>query len=203
VPAVTQKSVEWALPTPERGLLAWVASLSFLLIFAIGVLDVAAGPELTWSPLYLVAIIVGTWRGGPWIGLATAIVGTFTGLMADLLLSEPYLHLANDYTSVWIPYCNAAARALVFLGATMTVSKLQALLRDRDRVARELTTALDQVRTLELLLSVCAWCRRIRDEGDANEWKTIERYIAEHTDSKFTHGMCPDCYERVCREEGL
>jgi hypothetical protein len=184
-------------------MLALLASVSLLLVFAIGVLDVVSGPEIVLAPLYLGAIIIGTWRGGPWIGLATAIASTLTGLVADLLLSQPYLHLEHSYTSTWIPFCNAAARALMFLAATVTVSRLQAILHDRDHVARELKSALDQVRTLESLLSMCAWCRRIRDEGDANGWTTIERYIAQHTDSKFTHGMCPDCFEKVWREEGL
>jgi K+-sensing histidine kinase KdpD len=184
-------------------MLSLLASLSLLLVFAIGVLDVVSGTELVLSPLYLLAVILATWRGGPWIGLATAIASVLTGLLGDLLLSEPYLHLANSYTSAGIPFWNAATRTLVLLTTTMTVSKLQALLRDRDHVARELKCALGQVRTLESLLSVCAWCKRIRDGSDANAWKPIECYIAEHTDSKFTHGMCPECYERVWREEGL
>jgi K+-sensing histidine kinase KdpD len=199
----TQDSVDWALPTPERGVLVLFASASLLLVAAIGVLDVVSGIELTLSPLYLLAVIIGAWRGGPWIGIMTAIASALTGLLADMLLSEPYLHLENDYSSAWIPVCNAIARGVVLVAATATVTKLQTLLRDRDGAAREHKRALEQIRTLESLLPVCAWCKRIRDVRADNEWKTIEHYIAEHTDSKFTHGMCPECCERVWREEGL
>lgn len=199
----TRDSIEWALPAREWKELLLYASLSLVLVAAIGVLDVASGTELSLSSLYLVAVILGTWRGGPQIGLMTAIASALTGLVADLLLSNPYLHLDNGYTSAWIPYSNAVARALVLLAATVTLSKLQALLRDRDSAVRELERTLGPVRTLESLLPVCAWCKRIRDERAADEWKTIERYIAEHTDSTFTHGMCPDCFEQVWREEGL
>lgn len=200
----TPASVEWALPTRERGMLLWSGSLSLLLVASIGVLDVVSGTELEVSELYLLAVILGTWRGGPWIGLMTAIASALTGLAADLLLSEPYLHiLENSYTSSWIPFSNAIARALVLLAATATVSKLQALLHDRDHAVHELTRALGQIRTLKSLLPVCAWCKRIRDASAADEYKSIERYIAEHTDTRFTHGMCPECYERVWQEEGL
>jgi hypothetical protein len=196
-----QGSVEWALPAPGQGAVLLFASL--LLIAGIGVVDVMSGNEIFLSPLYLVAVIIGTWRGGFRIGLGLAITSALTGLVADLLLSEPYLHLENSYTSAWIPCWNAVERALVLLAAVLSVSKLQSLLRARDQAVRELEHAFGQIRTLESMLPVCAWCRRIRDESDANSWKSMEHYLAEHTDTKFNHGMCPDCFERVWEEEGL
>lgn len=201
---VSAESVKWALPAEDRGSLLLIWSLSLLLVGAIGLLDTASGIELTLSPLYLLAAIIGTWGGGRWVGFGTALASALVGFVSDLLLSEPYLHLLeNSFTSLWIPACNAFARSLVLVSAVVAVSKLQALLRDRDAVARELEQALGQIRKLELLLPVCAWCKRIRDERDNDAWKPIERYIVEHTDTKFTHGMCPECCERVWREEGL
>jgi hypothetical protein len=196
-------SVDWALPTHERRVLVVFASASLLLVAAIGVLDVVSGTELSLSPLYLLAVIIGAWRGGPWVGIITAIASALTGMLADVLLSGPYLHLENNYSSFWIPISNAMARMLVLLTATAAVTKLQMLLRDRDCAVRELKDALGQIRTLQALLPVCAWCKRIRDASAGDEWKSIEHYIAEHTDSKFTHGMCPECFDRVWQEEGL
>jgi hypothetical protein len=54
-----------------------------------------------------------------------------------------------------------------------------------------LQKALAEVRTLRGLLSICAWCKRIRDEQQA--WQSVEAYVQSHTDAAFTHGMCPDC----------
>jgi len=28
----------------------------------------------------------------------------------------------------------------------------------------------------------------------------LEAYIAEHTNAEFTHGICPECYEKVKKE---
>jgi hypothetical protein len=89
MPLSTQDSVDWALPTRERGILLWSASASLLLVAAVGVLDVVSGTELILSPLYLLAVIIGTWRGGLRIGIVTAIASALTGSMAELLLSEP------------------------------------------------------------------------------------------------------------------
>jgi PAS domain S-box-containing protein len=41
------------------------------------------------------------------------------------------------------------------------------------------------------LVPICAWCRKVRD-GDGR-WTTFEAWVHEHSDAKFTHGMCPDC----------
>jgi hypothetical protein len=48
-----------------------------------------------------------------------------------------------------------------------------------------------RVNQLEMLLPICAHCRRIRDKK--NEWHNIETYIEQQTSSQFSHGICPDC----------
>ncbi|MBN1578945.1 MAG: response regulator [Chitinispirillaceae bacterium] len=57
----------------------------------------------------------------------------------------------------------------------------------------ELKRAREEIKTLRGLLPTCAWCRRIRNE--AGEWESIEKYVQEHTEADFSHGMCPDCLE--------
>jgi PAS domain S-box-containing protein len=63
---------------------------------------------------------------------------------------------------------------------------------EREQLVRELQAALAEVRTLQAILPICSYCRRIRD--DANYWHSVETYIAEHTDTRFSHGICPSCY---------
>jgi len=58
---------------------------------------------------------------------------------------------------------------------------------------RDLSDALSQVRELNKLLPICSYCKKIRDDTDY--WQSVEGYIGQHTDSKFTHGICPACYE--------
>jgi PAS domain S-box-containing protein len=48
---------------------------------------------------------------------------------------------------------------------------------------------------LETLLPVCSWCRRVRDED--GEWEPLEAYLESVSDSRVTHGMCPDCEARL------
>jgi PAS domain S-box-containing protein len=53
----------------------------------------------------------------------------------------------------------------------------------------------ERLRQLERLLPICAWCNRIRDEGD--EWQQVETYIHQHAGYDFTHSICPDCEHRM------
>jgi PleD family two-component response regulator len=67
--------------------------------------------------------------------------------------------------------------------------------RERERLITELRAALEHVRTLEGLLPICAWCKKIRD--DKGYWTGVEKYLVQRTSAQFTHGICPDCAARV------
>jgi PleD family two-component response regulator len=61
-------------------------------------------------------------------------------------------------------------------------------LQERGQQLRE---ALANVKTLKSLLPICAHCKQVRD--DQGYWQQIETYIHKHTDTMFSHGICPDC----------
>lgn len=87
----------------------------------------------------------------------------------------------------------AAAEAGVddFLTKPLDLTQLWTRLRVAERILRYTT----QVRQLEELLPICAYCKKIRD--DQNYWQQMESYINERTGSDFSHSICPDCYQRV------
>jgi AmiR/NasT family two-component response regulator len=66
------------------------------------------------------------------------------------------------------------------------------------RANRELKRALDEVKTLEGLLPICAHCKSIRN--DQGFWLRVEDYIEKHSAATFTHGLCPDCMEVMMAE---
>jgi len=51
---------------------------------------------------------------------------------------------------------------------------------------------LQRLQVLEGLLPVCAFCKKIRVEGN---WVPIEHYIQDHSAAEFTHTYCPKCVE--------
>jgi DNA-binding response OmpR family regulator len=64
-------------------------------------------------------------------------------------------------------------------------------IRMRLRVAERILRFTTEIRQLQDLIPICAYCRKIRNDDDY--WQLAETYISEQTGSNFTHGMCPDC----------
>jgi hypothetical protein len=101
--------------------------------------------------------------------------------------------LAHFYETVWF----YAAVVLVLVAATVSAFRLR--VRRHVRAERELqqcvTAARAQVKTLSGMLPLCAWCKKVRD--DSGYWNQIEVYVSQHTQAEFSHGICPDCREKM------
>jgi PAS domain S-box len=69
---------------------------------------------------------------------------------------------------------------------------------EREALINALTTALTDVKTLSGLLPICSSCKKIRD--DSGYWRTLERYISDHSEAQFSHGLCDDCLHKLYPE---
>jgi PAS domain S-box-containing protein len=69
---------------------------------------------------------------------------------------------------------------------------------ERESVIAQLQKALAEVKTLRGFLPICASCKKIRD--DTGYWNQIESYISTHSDARFSHGVCPECAQRLYPE---
>src|SRR4051794_2286594 len=68
----------------------------------------------------------------------------------------------------------------------------------RLRVARRILGFTKEIGQLKELIPICAYCRQVRE--DDHYWSNIEQYIQAHTSSRFSHGICPQCYATVMRD---
>lgn len=94
---------------------------------------------------------------------------------------------ANDYITK--PFNANELRARIQVGKR--VIDLQTALSDR---VKELQETLDHVQTLQGILPVCMHCHKIRDDQEA--WLRLEKYLMEHANVQFSHGICPDCMKK-------
>jgi len=62
-----------------------------------------------------------------------------------------------------------------------------------------LQKAMSEIQTLQGILPICANCKKIRD--DKGYWSQIEGYIQNHSQAKFSHGMCPECSDKLYGKE--
>jgi CheY-like chemotaxis protein len=99
---------------------------------------------------------------------------------------------ANDYVTK--PANEDELVARVNVGAR--VVELQIALADR---VRHLEEALANVKALQTLLPMCAYCKAIRN--DQNYWEKVETYFHEHSGVSFSHSYCPNCYDRFVKPQ--
>jgi PAS domain S-box-containing protein len=102
-------------------------------------------------------------------------------------------YLCKDGSYKWFLW-NAASDAegrMIYSVARDITAKKQAE-EERDELVRKLQAALAEVKTLQGILPICSYCKKVRD--DENYWQTVESYIARRTDAQFSHSICPACY---------
>ena len=69
---------------------------------------------------------------------------------------------------------------------------------EREKFVRELQDALARVSQLSGLLPICASCKKVRE--DSGYWTQIEAYVQDHSEAEFSHGICPECEEKLYPE---
>lgn len=84
----------------------------------------------------------------------------------------------------------------------MAIDVTRSLDRERRRqdLVEDLQHQLAEIKTLKGLLPICAVCHKIRD--DEGYWNRLEGYIQEHTDARFSHGLCPQCLQEQYLDDG-
>jgi PAS domain S-box-containing protein len=78
------------------------------------------------------------------------------------------------------------------------ISERERVRKERENLIAELQEALVKVKALKGLLPICAWCKKIRN--DQGYWQQIEAYIRDHSEADFSHGICPECAQKIRAE---
>jgi len=81
----------------------------------------------------------------------------------------------------------------------LTKSMDRFLLRTRLHVAERILGFTREIGELKTLMPICSYCKKIRK--DEKYWEQIEAYFQREAGTKFSHGICPDCFEKHVRPE--
>lgn len=72
--------------------------------------------------------------------------------------------------------------------------------RQLEEKVMQLERALTAVKRLEGVIPICGVCKKIRN--DKESWQQLEQFISEHSQALFSHGLCPECYEKQMQALG-
>jgi len=117
-----------------------------------------------------------TYSGRRVAGLSLIAWGLYTIVFAFLRLNV-VLNLAFGFL---VGFQMLAAMGMV----AMLIDKM------RQRVEEDE----ERIKKLEGLLPICSYCKKIRDKDDT--WYPLEHFIEDHSKAEFSHGICPDCFEK-------
>jgi len=142
------------------------------------------------------------------------------GLLAGYFLFHPFVMVVSSYMfSLSHPTDESTGAALIYaisgsFSASMLPWSLSFALcggivgffygkskqanEVKAELIHDLQHALSEVKTLSGLLPICSSCKKIRD--DKGYWNQIEAYIRAHSNADFTHGICPQCAQRLYPE---
>jgi PAS domain S-box-containing protein len=118
--------------------------------------------------------------------------------MGSRFSSYDEMFIRKDGTSLPVSVISAPLMENGGITASVTafqdISSIKRAEQEREKLIAELQKALTEIKTLHGILPICSNCKKIRD--DKGSWRQLEEYISEHTDSKFSHGLCSDCAQK-------
>ena len=161
-----------------------------LSVVVLGFVDYVTGYEFGFFLFYFLPIVIAAWKVGPTSSYLISILSSIVWFLSDIS--------SHPYSSVLFAFWNTIMLLLCFLIIAYSTFKIQFLLQEKNDTSQP---RLSQVKTLSGLIPICASCKKIRD--DKGDWQRIEEYIEERTNAQFTHGLCPDCFDKLLQEAGV
>jgi PAS domain S-box-containing protein len=94
-----------------------------------------------------------------------------------------------------LPFRNEQNQIIGLIGIGRDITERKIAEVERERLIKELQDADADIKILSGLVPICSNCKKIRD--DKGFWTQLEGYIQERSNAQFTHGMCPDCMQKL------
>jgi hypothetical protein len=161
----------WLLPLGRLPPWWWMGIAGLLLW-----IDYVTGPHTQFPVVYMIPVSLAAWYSGLWPALALAV-------------AMPLVHVAFLVTLWKQPgplfplLALTAIRGVVIIAVALWFVRLS----DHERALHR------HVRTLEGLLPICSFCKKIRNE--TGEWERLERFVSQRSEARFSHGFCPSCWK--------
>jgi len=96
------------------------------------------------------------------------------------------------------PVFDEHGKIIAIRSTVQNINDLKLIEDEREKLLNELISAKEKIKILKGLIPICASCKKIRN--DDGYWNEVEKYMSEHSEAVFSHGICPDCMEELYPE---
>lgn len=172
----------------------FIASL-WLTVFGSSVwLDYLIGSMIHVHVLFIIPVLIAAHKSGRIWGFSFAVA---MPVAHGLILIHESAAINLPQVCAGMATHVATLALLAELVHRVTVQKRE-LLAQKLALADALDEARHSIKILRGMLPICAGCKSIRE--DNGYWKRIEDYLQVHSELEFSHGICPDCVEKLYPE---
>ena len=108
--------------------------------------------------------------------------------------------IQKDGGTIWLEVSSSglydsSGKLMGILGTGRDISERRKAEAERNKLIGELREALAKIKTLTGILPICSVCKKIRNDKDG--WEQMEVYIRDHSEAVFSHGICPECLQKL------
>jgi len=142
------------------------------------------------------------------IGLLTSAAMTFYEFFKQYLIPDISIWNSHIITIVFSTILALIVSFFVLKRENKIKSTINQKNQELEKAKRDLVENINRleeasrnIKILSGLIPICSSCKKIRD--DAGYWHQIEKYIKEHSDAVFSHGLCPSCAKELYPEMKL
>jgi hypothetical protein len=158
-----------------------------VLMVAILSADLAVPLGVAMGIPYIAVVLLSLWSPEKRFTVIVAIISSLFIIMA--LVYKP------SAGELWkVLFNRALALSAVWVTAALTLQRKE-IEDKREKAVRDREKALEEIKILRGFLPICASCKKIRD--DKGYWTQMEAYIRDHSEAEFSHGICPECVEKL------
>lgn len=148
----------------------------------LGAMGVAAGLTLLRHPRTGALVL---YRAGAWLCLLYPVLLVLRAVAMTVSSAPAVQSLSYQRPSEALFFLFVGVLDMNLLTVYLTLNS--------ERVDEELRRSQAEVKMLSGILPICARCNRIRDEDHG--WTGLPDYVARNSEARFSHGVCPDCFQ--------
>jgi PAS domain-containing protein len=113
-------------------------------------------------------------------------------------------HVLPDESEIFVdiitsPVMDEKGKVIQVVHIARNITDRKKAEKEKEKLVMELQTAIEEIKTLKGIIPICMHCKGIRD--DKGSWHKLEKFIMEHSEAQFSHGICEECLKKYYPEE--